>query len=226
MAKSSLLKVNEIFGPTIQGEGPFVGQKIMFVRFFGCDFNCSFCDTKYARIGSAFKEMKSKEIIKTLKNLSSLKSVVITGGNPCIQNLTDFVLDLKEEGYFIAVETQGTLFPNWLDLVDFISFSPKPPSSGNPVNLEKFFENASNLKVPFVLKVVIANDEDYNWIKSFKDKYLGKYPLYLQVCTNPNDTPENILKNFRKLSQKVIQDNELNGRVFVLPQLHVLGGLK
>ncbi len=41
-----MLTVCEIFGPTIQGEGPWIGQKCIFVRFYGCDYKCSFCDQK------------------------------------------------------------------------------------------------------------------------------------------------------------------------------------
>ncbi len=40
----------EIFGPTLQGEGNRVGEKVYFIRFSGCDFRCSWCDSIYTHI--------------------------------------------------------------------------------------------------------------------------------------------------------------------------------
>jgi 7-carboxy-7-deazaguanine synthase len=45
--KESIL-ISEIFGPTVQGEGPLVGRPTVFVRTGGCDYRCAWCDTLYA----------------------------------------------------------------------------------------------------------------------------------------------------------------------------------
>jgi 7-carboxy-7-deazaguanine synthase len=42
------IRISEIFGPTIQGEGPLIGRPTVFVRTGGCDYRCSWCDTLYA----------------------------------------------------------------------------------------------------------------------------------------------------------------------------------
>jgi len=44
----SEIRISEIFGPTIQGEGPLIGTPTVFVRTAGCDYRCTWCDTLYA----------------------------------------------------------------------------------------------------------------------------------------------------------------------------------
>src|SRR5262249_20785234 len=45
---TELVRISEIFGPTIQGEGPLIGRPTVFVRTAGCDYRCAWCDTLYA----------------------------------------------------------------------------------------------------------------------------------------------------------------------------------
>ena len=42
------MRVVEVFGPTVQGEGPYAGRVCHFLRLGGCDYRCSWCDTPYA----------------------------------------------------------------------------------------------------------------------------------------------------------------------------------
>ena len=56
--------INEIFGPTIQGEGPHAGMKCNFVRVACCDFSCSWCDTKSAWTRRNSMEYESEELGK------------------------------------------------------------------------------------------------------------------------------------------------------------------
>jgi hypothetical protein len=53
--KEKRIAVVEIFGPTIQGEGPLAGSKTMFIRFGGCDYRCQKCDSLHAVIPGAVK---------------------------------------------------------------------------------------------------------------------------------------------------------------------------
>jgi uncharacterized Fe-S radical SAM superfamily protein PflX len=54
--KAKRLAVVEVFGPVIQGEGPLAGSKTMFVRFGGCDYRCTKCDSLHAVIPQAVKK--------------------------------------------------------------------------------------------------------------------------------------------------------------------------
>ncbi len=60
------IRISEIFGPTVQGEGALIGMPTVFVRTGGCDFRCSWCDTLYA-VDPAFradwKPMSATEVL-------------------------------------------------------------------------------------------------------------------------------------------------------------------
>ena len=60
-----MIPVAEIFGPTIQGEGPHVGMQTLFVRVAGCDFKCAWCDSKFAwKIDDSIIRYGTKELKK------------------------------------------------------------------------------------------------------------------------------------------------------------------
>lgn len=103
--------VHSIF-PTIQGEGPFVGQPAIFIRLAGCNLQCPACDTDYT---SQRANMKTEEVIAAVTELSNsnaraLPLVVITGGEPFRQNLYDLVQGLYLKWFRVQIETNGTLY--------------------------------------------------------------------------------------------------------------------
>ena len=85
------LRIAEIFGPTIQGEGALIGQPTVFVRAGGCDYRCSWCDSMHA-VDSAFRDswaaMQTAEVWAQVRALSGGRplTVSISGGNPAIQD--------------------------------------------------------------------------------------------------------------------------------------------
>jgi len=121
------MKVNEIFGPTWQGEGSSTGQLCMFLRLSGCNLECSWCDTKYAKTG---EELSVTQIVDTL--LSYLpRRVVISGGEPLLQqnDLRLVVNALHDNNVIIEVETNGTIIPR-LKNVSQYNVSPKLRNAG------------------------------------------------------------------------------------------------
>ena len=110
----------EIF-ESLQGEGRNTGRPCVFVRFAGCNLKCPWCDTDVERKFSASLD----EILKELKQYKA-KSVILTGGEPTIQEgMPELVSALKESGYWIGVETNGTVDADWLRFVDYVACSPK-----------------------------------------------------------------------------------------------------
>src|SRR5690606_15490248 len=101
--------VVEIFGPTIQGEGPYQGESAVFVRFGGCDYKCSWCDTPHAVLPEYVRQarrMTSEEIIAAAARVSrDVRWLVLTGGNPALHDLTRVVVSAQRIGYRVAVET-------------------------------------------------------------------------------------------------------------------------
>src|ERR1700722_852144 len=82
--------ISEIFGPTVQGEGPLIGRPTVFVRTAGCDYRCTWCDTLHAVLPEHRGEwqlMTPPEIMGQIAELSGGYPVLVTisGGNPALQ---------------------------------------------------------------------------------------------------------------------------------------------
>src|SRR5690606_35296827 len=127
------IPIMEIFGPTIQGEGMVIGQKTMFVRTGGCDYRCSWCDSSFTWDGSVKSTlMEVDRILRKLKELGGKKfsHVTISGGNPAIHKGIGALVDAcHKEGWKVAIETQRSIWQDWLTKIDEVTLSPKPPSS-------------------------------------------------------------------------------------------------
>ncbi len=113
-----MVKVKEIFA-SIQGEGPYVGYKQLFIRFCGCNLNCGYCDTEFDAKDAA--EYSVDEILKIINNNLTCHSVSLTGGEPLlnIEFLKDFLPQCTLPVY---LETNGTLYRNLEDVIDDISY--------------------------------------------------------------------------------------------------------
>ena len=131
------MRINEIFY-SIQGEGRFTGTPAVFLRFSGCNLRCPFCDTDH----SAFEELSEAEIVSRVGKYPA-RHLVVTGGEPLLQFQESLARALHREGFFIQVETNGTiaLGEGLEKLVDWVTCSPK----SLPVNLKRIDE----LKVVF-----------------------------------------------------------------------------
>jgi organic radical activating enzyme len=110
----------EIF-ESLQGEGRNTGRPCVFVRFAGCNLSCPWCDTE---VKAAFT-LTLDDLTAEIKNFKA-KSVVLTGGEPTlIGAMPELVARLKKEGYWIAVETNGSVDADWLQFTDYVACSPK-----------------------------------------------------------------------------------------------------
>lgn len=228
--------INEIFGSTIQGEGFYIGTLTHFVRFAGCDFSCSWCDSKYAvnpsHPGWSKTMMTETEILETLNALHGRpKWVTLSGGNPALFVTDGLISALGHAGYAVALETQGTIFGGWPynEFLEELTISPKPPSSGMSLlyegKLDVMIEVAyqrirKGLHTTF--KYVVFDAEDLKWVKSIV-RTIG--PLgdgVLSVGTVPDQAnSQNILGDLLQLVDSA-KTEPLFGSFRILPQLHVL----
>lgn len=223
------LPISEIFGPTIQGEGALIGKKSIFLRTYGCDDKCSWCDTGYAWDGQEqSKRMTLSEIHNSIEGLSAdsgCHHVTITGGNPCIHgaSMGDLLKLLKSEGFTLALETQGTALPDWLGLLDSVTLSPKAPSSRNiteEAGLLRFISMLRGAGVSYSIKIVVFDDEDYDYAKRIYRADCLTDDFFLQPG-NPEGEFDltQAIGRYESLVKKALGDSELNN-VRVLPQLH------
>lgn len=108
------LDVVEVFH-TIQGEGPYAGMPSVFVRLAGCNLRCTFCDTDFE---SNIKTFEPGDLVSEIAavNDSGTDLVVITGGEPLLQNIIPLVQRLRLVGYKVQIETAGTV---WVEGFEF-----------------------------------------------------------------------------------------------------------
>ena len=113
-------KVSDIFY-SIQGEGYFTGRPAIFIRLYGCNLSCSFCDEELHK--TRFQVFTIDKILASISKFDC-KFVVITGGEPSIRDCNPLILALKDRDYWVAVETNGFKHENIED-ADWITYSPK-----------------------------------------------------------------------------------------------------
>ncbi|NCP78596.1 MAG: 7-carboxy-7-deazaguanine synthase QueE, partial [Desulfuromonadales bacterium] len=128
------IRIAEIFGPTIQGEGALIGQPTIFVRTGGCDYRCAWCDSLHAvdsRFRRDWRAMTTTEVLDQVRALSGGQPLMVSlsGGNPAIQPLGPLIRQGQAAGYRFALETQGSVSRDWFSDLDVLVLSPKPPSS-------------------------------------------------------------------------------------------------
>jgi 7-carboxy-7-deazaguanine synthase len=229
---SGEIRISEIFGPTIQGEGPLIGRPTVFVRTAGCDYRCAWCDTLYAVLPEYRDEwrfMTASEVLERVDALSGQQPVLISlsGGNPAMQPLDSFIQLARQRGHSFALETQGSLHQPWFAELDWLVISPKPPSSRMTTDWATVADciAAAGNHTRCVLKIVAFDLADYEFAQDASRRFPDT-PLYLQTG-NPTGTAgskdadlSDLAARFRWLSEKVANDRWFG--VHVLPQLHVL----
>lgn len=156
------MKVNEIFY-SLQGEGYHTGKAAVFVRLSGCNLKCPFCDTDFSK----YTEMTEEQIVDNVCKLSiNCHFVVITGGEPTLQDTTLLIDMLHQNGYKVAMESNGTRKAPYN--VDWLTISPK----------KSFLKNGGNVVVNKCneLKLVFNGENEPQDFGINADHY------YLQPC--------------------------------------------
>jgi 7-carboxy-7-deazaguanine synthase len=225
--------VVELFGPTIQGEGPDAGRPAYFVRFGGCDYRCSWCDSMHAvepSLVRAAERLTAAELIARLQERPSGPNlVVLSGGNPALLDLGHTMKQLRHLRMQVAVETQGSVWRDWLGDVDRLVVSPKPPSSSmvNEKHADQFsvfMSSAISAGVSLALKIVVFDTDDLDWARRTAGHY-PEIPLYLSAGTDvgvpEEQTIARLRDRYRWLCEAVAQNADLC-HARVLPQLHVI----
>ena len=219
----------EIFS-SVQGEGPFMGIKQIFVKFAGCNMKCKFCDLESNFPAKKFSVEKLLSIIKQIsENSGGHHSVSLTGGEPLLHKdfLKSFFPKLKEReaGLKVYLETNSTLpdsLKEIIDYVDIIAMDFKLPSSTGDKDYwerHKEFLNIARKKNCFI-KAVITNETNNTDIKKAieiirdVDKALL---LVLQPVWPMKDverTKSSLLFDYLFLAEKKLEN------VRIMPQMH------
>jgi 7-carboxy-7-deazaguanine synthase len=181
-------------------------------------------------------KMGTQDILLKVLDLPEARWVTLSGGNPALFHLGELVKKLHIAGFKVAVETQGTVYKEWLRMCEVVTVSPKPPSAGNitqDYTVEKFIRQVErqdfNYRGRLVLKIVIFDDQDYEYAKDIFQLF-PDYERWVQVG-NPVVEPllDNgqhallLLDKLQWLSEKLLADESFGMLdVRVTPQMHTL----
>lgn len=214
----NVLYLDEIF-TTIQGESTDSGLPCTFVRLYGCNIGCSFCDQPQ-NPSNRTKISIPNLVNRIVKN--HIPYVCITGGEPLLQwnALYPVILELVSLGFKVSIETSGCVpidcdhynrsFKYVMDI--------KCPSSG--VSHKNVYENLMNLQMKDEVKFVISDRKDYDFMK----KILSTYPTPAKILVSPCFTPDFKPMVGQELVDWLLEDGLYNCRVQI--QMHKVIGVK
>lgn len=203
---------------SIQGESTDSGLPCIFIRLFGCPIGCSYCDQKQDIKDK--KKASIETIIHKVTKFKKVKNICITGGEPLIySDVLPLSYELLGMGYKVSIETSGCVpipkdayrrsFKYVMDI--------KCPSSG--VSDKNLFDNLLRLQFNDEVKFVIANREDYEYMKSI----LKKYPTSASILVSPMFNSKNRAVIGSRLVNWILED-KLNVRVQL--QIHKILNVK
>lgn len=157
MANKATIK--EIF-TSIQGEGPFVGYKQLFIRFCGCNLSCAYCDTPHNSNNA--KVYTPLELIALANSQRDCHSVALTGGEPLLH--TAFLKEfLSQCPLPVYLETNATLageLAEVIDLIDYVSADIKLPSCTGEIERWETHDRFFTVAKPKKLFAKIVFDEN------------------------------------------------------------------
>ncbi len=232
---TSTARIIELFS-SIQGEGIYVGQWHLFVRFWDCNLNCHYCDTDYR---GSYQEFTLPQLLtrveELLKREGPHQAVSLTGGEPLLwwKFLRDFLPPLKARGQRIYLETNGTLplaLRELLPWTDTIAMDLKPPSATADRPLwrahEVFLRMGKEAGRDLFIKIVVTPDtltEELEQAFDLVARVDPSIPVVLQPVTPYRevfDAPEeDQLDQWKRMASLRLQD------VRVIPQIHRLLGV-
>lgn len=121
--------IAEIF-QSLQGEGPYQGLPQLFIRLFGCNLSCAFCDTRLF----SYRRWSAQELLSHISRFSGYHSISLTGGEPLQQTsfLQELLPRLKQAKKTIYLETNGVFYKEaekLINYIDIVAMDFKLPSS-------------------------------------------------------------------------------------------------
>lgn len=204
------MKINEIF-KSISGEAARAGFPVIFIRTYGCNLRCTYCDSMYAIEGGDYITMNAEGILKECENLG-LKRVILTGGEPLLQPDAPQVVDLLcNNGYEVEIETNGAVdlqeFHKKLTTKrnDLLSYTMDFKSLSSGMVHKMLTDNFEFLTSKDVVKFVVGSQHDLEQMKAILDSC----DVWAQVFVSPvfgEIEPADIV-------QFVLDNNLINVRV-------------
>ena len=180
--------VSEVFGPTVQGEGPYLGTPAIFLRLMGCNLACRWCDTAYTWDATRYDLAAERQRMTVAEVAARIEALgphllVISGGEPLLQQARLQHLVDRMPGRMVHIETAGTVAPRLRGVSYVVSL--KLYHSGNagelryrPEVIDTFMRDAPVLAWKFVL----GKDADYAEVDELVPVTYGGSPFDRKNC--------------------------------------------
>ncbi|MCB2339422.1 putative 7-carboxy-7-deazaguanine synthase QueE [Clostridium estertheticum] len=200
---------------SVNGEGPLSGQLVVFIRFAGCNLNCSYCDTTWANEKDASYNLMTPDDIYEYIKSTQIRNVTLTGGEPLLQEGIIELLNVLsiDNSIHIEIETNGSInLSKFANIENPPSFNMdyKLPSSNmeGPMDLNNF----AYLTYKDTVKFVASSIEDLQKSKRIIDKYAltNKTNVYISPVFGQIDLEKIV---------EFMKSNKMNG-VNLQVQLH------
>ena len=183
--------VIEIFS-SIQGEGLLIGERQIFIRFAGCNLNCSYCDTENSKSINSGKLMTVEEVVEEINKLktSDLAAISFTGGEPMLY--AEFINEvIKQTDLKSLLETNGTL-PEELDKIDDLTWASVD------IKLPEHFDNNWSEEIL---------EKEISFLKLLIQHNINLYCKMVVLPSTNIDTVERIMK---RVSEEIPSENNLS----------------
>jgi 7-carboxy-7-deazaguanine synthase len=220
-------RVSEIF-ESIQGEGLYAGERQVFIRLFGCNLSCSFCDTKPYH----FVEYEPAELLSELRRYrNKYHSLSFTGGEPLLQK--DFLKEAmrltKKSGFLNYLETNGTLpaaLEEVKEYVDIVAMDLKFPSSTSIDSYwdeHRLFLEASRGKDVFLKAVICESTAEEDLMRAVGLLRDSNPHAVLVLQPNSYEKKASLLEKTEKFRDICLNENIAS---CVIPQIHKTIGVR
>lgn len=228
--------VSEIYG-SVQGEGPYTGERQVFLRLAGCPLRCHYCDTPGSLVANGHPALTIDQVREQVFSASResgepIKTVSITGGEPLVHApfLSQLIPLLKKDGFKIYLETAGVHPQNLKKIVkdcDVISMDIKLPTATGRVFWKEHERFLKVGKGKIFVKVVLEKHSNIKEIEkavSILEKEKKPPVLVLQPATPipplvEGPTPELVSQAYQFSSARL-------PKVFIMPQQHKIWGVR
>jgi len=221
-------RIAEIFH-SLQGEGMYLGEPTTFVRFAGCNLDCSYCDTPLAKAGDKVIEMDLPEVTAKITGLTAPGDFVsFTGGEPLLQAgfIAALVPGLKERGYRLYLETNGTLFKELAAIIsglDVVAMDIKPPSAcvKDLWSMQQQFLQTAKDKA-FVKMVMCSQTtaDEVELAARMINSVDKRLVLILQPAEGPNAPEMQTVRRYQALAGEQLQ------HVSIIRQMHKIWNIR
>lgn len=201
------MKVVELFN-SIDGEGRRAGELATFIRLFGCNISCVYCDSQYSCVAEEqgklpFTEMSITQIVDKCKQLGS-KNITLTGGEPLIhEDVKYLIMALSEEGFDVNIETNGA--------VDLASYYKEGNLNNNEiVNIPKY----KNVWYTIDYKCPASGMEDKMILSNFDVrhyKYTNTVYKFVVGSKQDLDVAKRIIQGY------ILTDENLGNYIYLSP---------